>query len=81
MFQPGFCFGDAVLDNDKYTKVTGIKAFLLLFGLINSVSAIVFTESSGHGAKNDFNIYPGSSNEGDIQSAFILSREMTSTLA
>lgn len=70
MFKPGFCFGDAVFDNDKYIKVIGITAVLLLFGLINSVSAIVFTEPSGY-ARSDFNIYPGSSNERDIQSAFI----------
>lgn len=71
MFKSGF-FGDAVFDNDKYIKVIGITAVLLLFGLINSVSAIVFTESSGQRARgDDFNIYQGAPNEHDIQSAFI----------
>lgn len=61
-----------MFDNDKYIKVIGITAVLLLFGLINSVSAIVFTESSGQRARSDdFNIYQGAPNGHDIQSAFI----------
>ena len=43
-----------MFDSDKYIKVIGITAVLLLFGLINSVSAIVFAESSGYRARSDF---------------------------
>lgn len=60
-----------MFDSDKYIKVIGITAALLLFGLINSVGAVVFTESNGYGASDAVNIYPGWSNGRDIQSAFI----------
>ena len=71
MLNLGFWFGDVVFNSNEYIKVIGITAVLLLFGLINSVSAIVFPESSDDSAVEKISIYPGSSNEHDIQSAFI----------
>lgn len=71
MLNLGFWFGDGVLNSNEYIKVIGITAALLLFGLINSVSAIVYPESSDDSAVEKISIYPGSPNEHDIQSAFI----------
>lgn len=71
-----------MFNSNKYIKVIGITAALLLFGLINSVSAIVFSESSDDSAGEKISIYPGSSNERDIQSAFIFgSGDHTNTMA
>lgn len=70
MLNLGFWFGDVVFNSNEYIKVIGITAALLLFGLINSVSAIVFPEFSDDRAVEKISIYPGSSNEHDIQSAF-----------
>ena len=59
-----------MLNSNKYIKVIGITAALLLFGLINSVSAIVFPVSNVFESSDKISIYPGSSNGHDIQSAF-----------
>lgn len=63
-------FGDVVLNSNEYIKVIGITAALLVFGLINSVSAIVFPESNDIESSAKTSIYPGPANGYDIQSAF-----------
>lgn len=59
-----------MFNSNEYIKVISITAALLVFGLINSVSAIVFTELNSFELSEKISIYPGSANEHDIQSAF-----------
>ncbi len=59
-----------MLNSNEYIKVIGITAVLLVFGLINSVNAIVFPESNNLESSAKISIYPGSTGGYDIQSAF-----------
>ena len=71
MLSLGFWLGDVVLNSNEYIKVIGITAALLSFGLINSVSAIIYPESSDDSAGEEIRVDLGPSNTYDIQSAFI----------
>lgn len=59
-----------MLNSNEYIKVIGITAALLVFGLINSVSTIVFPEFNDNEPSAKISIYPGSASGHDIQSAF-----------